>query len=159
MQHQLIPAHRTTQCIKDLFDCSVAEASLFGWSQELAEKTQASYESIQESVAASPVINNDETGVNCEKKNYWFHSASTPLATYMTVHSKRGQEAMDAAGILPEYRGTAVHDMWASYFRYPARHGVCNAHVIRELTFAFEEFHQPWAGKLKKLLCRIHSLT
>ena len=159
MQHQLIPADRTTQCMKDLFDCTISEGSLFRWNQELADKTVASYDTIKECITASSVIHNDETGVNCEKTNYWFHSASTPLATYLTVHSKRGKEAMDAAGILPGFRGTTVHDMWASYFRYPSRHAVCNAHVIRELTFALEEFHQRWAGKLKKLLCRIHTLV
>jgi transposase len=159
MQYQLIPADRTTQCMKDLFDCSISEGSLFQWSRELAEETNSSYEAIKGCVAASSVINNDETGVNCEKKNYWFHIASTPLATYLTVHSKRGKEAMDAAGILPAFRGTTVHDMWASYFLYPSRHGLCNAHVIRELTFALEAFHQRWAGKLKRLLCRVHTLV
>lgn len=157
--YQLIPAARTIQFAKDIFGCSISEGSLFTWSQELADKLLPSYEAIQKTVAVSPVINNDETGVNCEKKNYWFHIASTPLATYLTVHPKRGKEAMDAAGILPEFGGTTVHDMWASYFRYPARHAVCNAHVIRELTFALEEFNQPWAGKLKKLLCHIHTLV
>lgn len=159
MQHQLIPAERTTQFMKDVFDCSLSEGSLFRWSQELADKTAGSYDAIKECVAASDVIHNDETGVNCEKKNYWFHIAATSLATYLTVHAKRGKEAMDAAGVLPEYRGTIVHDMWASYFRYSSRHAVCNAHVIRELTFALEEFKQRWAGKLKKLLCRIHTLV
>lgn len=159
MQHQLIPADRTTQLMKDVFDCSLSEGSLFRWSTELADKTAASYDTIKRCVAASPVINNDETGVNCDKTNYWFHIASTSLATYLTVHSKRGKEAIDAAGILPDFRGTTVHDMWASYFRYPSRHAICNAHVIRELIFALEEFHQRWAGKLKRLLCRIHTLV
>ncbi len=159
MQHQLIPSERTTQCMKDLFDCSISEGSLFRWSQELSDTTDISYDAIKECVATSPVIHNDETGVNCENKNYWFHIATTSFATYLTVHPKRGKEAMDAAGILPRFRGTTVHDMWASYFRYESRHAVCNAHVLRELTFALEEFKQRWAGKLKKQLCRIHTLV
>lgn len=159
MQHQLIPADRTTQFMKDIFGCSISEGSLFRWSQELAKKTAASYDAIKECVIASDVINNDETGVNCDKTNYWLHIASTPLATYLTVHSKRGKEAMDAAGILPVFRGISIHDMWSSYFRYSCGHGVCNAHVIRELTFSLEEFKQRWAGNLKKLLCRIHTLV
>ena len=157
--YQLIPSGRTIQFVKDIFGCSIAEGSLFTWNQELADKTRTSYSAIQKTVAGSPVINNDETGVNCEKKNYWFHIASIPLATYFTVHPKRGKEAMDAAGILPGFTGTTVHDMWASYFQYPARHGVCNAHVFRELTFALEEFKQRWAGNLRKQLCRIHTLV
>ena len=157
--YQLIPSGRTIQFFKDIFGCSISEGSLFTWNQELADKTRTSFDTIQETVAVSPVVNNDETGVNCEKKNYWFHITSTPLLTYLIVHPKRGKEAMDAAGILPKFTGTSVHDMWASYFRYPARHGVCNAHVLRELTFALEEFNQRWAGKLKKLLCHLHTLV
>jgi len=41
------------------------------------------------------------------------HSASTRLLTLFTVHRRRGVEAMDAAGVLPGFTGTAVHDRWA----------------------------------------------
>jgi transposase len=33
------------------------------------------------------------------------------------VHARRGSEAMDDAGILPKFKGTAVHDAWAAYLR------------------------------------------
>ncbi|MDD2601239.1 MAG: transposase, partial [Kiritimatiellae bacterium] len=52
---------------------------------------------------------------------------------------RRGREAMDAAGILAYYRGCAVHDFWKSYFDYDCNHGLCNIHLIRELTFLWEE--------------------
>lgn len=42
---------------------------------------------------------------------------------------------MDAAGVLPRFTGTAVHDAWAPYDTYTnATHALCGAHVLRELT-------------------------
>jgi len=36
---------------------------------------------------------------------------------------------MDDAGVLPGFRGVAVHDGWAPYWRYDqATHALCNAH-------------------------------
>jgi hypothetical protein len=39
--------------------------------------------------------------MRCEKKLHWVHVASSQMATFYTLHTKRGQEAMDAADILP----------------------------------------------------------
>ncbi len=57
----------------------------------------------------------------------------------------RGAEAMDAAGILSEYRGRAVHDFWKSYLNYDCDHALCNGHLLHELTFLWEEQSQKWA--------------
>ena len=41
---------------------------------------------------------------------------------------------MDAAGVLPAFRGTAVHDAWAPYDTYTtAGHALCAAHLLCEL--------------------------
>jgi len=41
---------------------------------------------------------------------------------------------MDAAGVLAEFKGVAVHDGWRSYRGYKQiSHGLCNAHHLREL--------------------------
>ena len=41
---------------------------------------------------------------------------------------------MDSSGILPKYKGIAVHDCWASYWKYAdVVHAVCCAHLLREL--------------------------
>ena len=40
----------------------------------------------------------------------------------------------DAPSLIPHYRGWAVHDCWASYFRYnQCRHAICGAHLLRDL--------------------------
>jgi transposase len=80
------------------------------------------------------------------------HVASTAQLTHYAIQGKHGHEATDAIGILPGYRGTSVHDAWASYRTYSqCRHALCNVHHLRELTFLEEAYHQAWAKELKAL--------
>ena len=102
---------------------------------------------------AAQVLHFDETGMRCEKKLRWVHVASSQLATLYTIHAKRGQEAMDEAGILPRFQGVGIHDHWFPYFAYEQiTHGLCNAHHLRELTFIHEQEKEDWAKQMKELL-------
>ena len=75
----------------------------------------------------------------------WIHSASTETLTLLSVHRKRGVEAMLDAGVLGGFRGVAVHDGWAPYRQFiEALHALCGAHHLREL-IAAEEQGQAWA--------------
>ena len=76
----------------------------------------------------------DETGFRVAGKLAWVHSASSGKFALITVHPKRGRQAMDAAGVLPLFGGIAVHDAWAPYDTYSrVTHALCNAHALREL--------------------------
>ena len=46
---------------------------------------------------------------------------------------------------LPDFKGRAVHDFWVPYLRYDCDHAFCNAHLLRELVFLWEEHAQAWA--------------
>ena len=63
---------------------------------------------------------------------------------------------MDDIGILPEFDGTLIHDHWKSYYHYALRHGLCNAHHLRELRFVFENHTIKWANKVSSLLIEIN---
>jgi len=101
-----------------------------------------------EKLIYSEVVNFDETGINIGGKLHWLHNASTPLLTSYFVHKKRGSEAFNDMGILPLFKGKAVHDHWSAYLKYDCDHTLCNAHHLRELTFVYEHHNQLWAKKM-----------
>ena len=107
---------------------------------------------IREKLISSPVINCDETGMKVEGKRYWLHVVSNEKYTCYLAHQKRGSEATDAMGILPEYKGVAVHDGWKSYYNYECDHALCNAHLQRELTGIEENYKQQWSKEMNELL-------
>jgi transposase len=153
MEQQMLSSSRTVEAIYDLYNWRIGEGSLFNWIAEAAEHIAPSYEAIKEYAIASDVLHMDETAVNRSKNRKWLHVACTPEATYLAFSVGRGCEAMNEIGIIPNFTGRAIHDMYASYFTYTTfEHGVCNAHIIRELTLAFEEYNQAWAENLIQLL-------
>ena len=89
-------------------------------------------------------------------KLHWLPVASTESLTSDEVHAKRGQEAMDDAGILGEFKGRAVHDHWKPSFKYDdCDHALCNAPHLRELRFIEKQYHQSWAKEMAELLLEI----
>src|SRR5574340_866657 len=122
-QVQLLPGERTTAVLADLFGCPVAEATVekavATCHTHLAEVEAA----IKAGIGQAAVVHFDETGQTIAGQTQWLHAASTPRLTFYAPHPKRGQEALDAIGILPTFRGRAVHDGWASYWQYrPCAH-------------------------------------
>ena len=95
----------------------------------------------------------DETSLRVNKKNQWIHVCSGGEITLKVLHEKRGQEAMQQIGVIPRYGGVIIHDCWASYLAYEhCGHGLCGAHLLRELTFIIEANAYPWAKNMKRLL-------
>lgn len=152
MQSQLLPSERTKELLYELFGCSVSEGTLFNWNKEIHAKLEEPEQKILELLLQSSTINADETGIFCVGKLDWLHVASTSRLTYYHIHAKRGSQAMD---MFSTYKGTLVHDFWKSYFHFCCDHGLCNSHLIRELIFIDETFHQQWAQDLIRLLLRI----
>ena len=120
-QYQLLPFQRTEEIFYDLFGHVLSEGTLVNANAECFEKLQEVDEIIKEGIRRSDVARFDETGVRVEAQTQWLHSASTSELTSYGVHEKRGTEAMDALGILPQFEGTAVHDPWTPYFQYEGK--------------------------------------
>lgn len=64
----------------------------------------------------------DEAGVRATGSLHWLHTVSTRRLTWYFAHKRRGREAMNAADILPDFRGRAVHDFRDSYLKYDCNH-------------------------------------
>jgi transposase len=154
-QH-FVPVERTAQIIEDLVGHRVAEATLMKAQQECVAAIAPATAAIKDQLRDASVAHFDESGVRVAGKLQWLHVASTERLTDYTVHAKRGQAAMEAAGILPGFTGRGMHDHWKSYFAYTdCTHALCNAHHLRELKFIHEQYGQAWAETLAKLLVEI----
>lgn len=150
--HQFLPYARAAEVFTDVFKHPVSPGTLVNFNQECFTALAPHDEAVKAKIIAAEVANLDETGVNINGQLHWLHVAATPETTYYACHAKRGQEAMDAIGILPNFKGTAVHDHLAAYHRYECDHALCNAHHLRELTFIHEQDQQVWAKQMIDLL-------
>ena len=112
---------------------------------------------VKNKLAASDLAHADETGINIGGKRHWLHCVSNNAWTFYNPHEKRGLDAMNDMGILPEFKGILCHDHWKPYYKIGCTHALCNAHHIRELTRAYEQDDQQWAQDLKELLEKVNS--
>jgi transposase len=150
---QLVPLQRTQGIFSDLFGLRISEGTLVNMHHEVSEQLTQPEIDIKRYLMKSLVNNFDETSLVVNNKTQWLHSVSNSMATLYLIHKKRGTEAMDDMGILPNYTGIAQHDHWKCYFKYTScKHALCNAHHVRELRGIFENYQQDWANKMRLLL-------
>ena len=146
--HGMISYERLQELYKDLFGIELSQGSLVNFVTECSNRIEPVIEEIKEAIIASDVVHFDESGFRVLGSLHWLHCASTEALTYYFAHKKRGTTAMTDMGVLPYFVGTAIHDHWESYYTYMScRHGLCNAHHLRELIY-FGEHDEKWAEKL-----------
>lgn len=154
--YHFIPIARTCQVFEDFYGHAPAWAFVAEANQAVESGSAPALAEIQHQLLQAKVVHFDESGLRVAGQLHWLHSASTDLLTYFGLHQKRGQVAMQALGILPNFTGWAVHDHWASYLAFDAcDHAFCNAHPLRELQFITDQYQQPWAAALSDLLLDI----
>ncbi|BCL84571.1 hypothetical protein ccbrp13_70360 [Ktedonobacteria bacterium brp13] len=135
VQQQLLPYERACETIQDLIGPAMSVGTLKALVQRCAENLKPVEEQIKVHLRTAKVLHQDETGLYVMGKRVWMHVAATSTMTHYAIHAKRGQTAVDAIGILDGFEGISVHDGWATYWKYPCTHALCNAHHLRELTF------------------------
>ena len=157
--YELIPYKRLSELFEDIFHISISVGMLSNNNDTAGELLKEPEAKIKEKIINSEIVHFDETGCNIGGERYWMLVASTGKYTCYFPHARRGTEAMDEMGILPNFIGTAVHDHFKSYFTYNCLHALCNAHHLRELVFVYEEYDQKWAKKMIDLLLEIKKAT
>ena len=150
--YQLIPLKRTIELFRDLFNIHLSEGTIVNMTTRCADNLSGFMEIVKYKLITAKIMHNDETGINIRGILHWLHTAGNKDYTYLFPHKKRGQVAFDEIGILPEFTGVSVHDFWKPYEKYDCSHAYCNAHLIRELTFAHENLKQKWAAKMISLI-------
>ena len=150
--YQHLPYERAAEILSDWAGAPISVATLQAFVAQGAEGLEEFLEEIRSQLTRAEVAHFDETGGRVDGRLQWIHSASTDTLTLLTVHRKRGVKAMLAAGVLPDFRGVAVHDNWAPYRNFEdVLHALCGAHHLRELICA-EEQGQAWAVAMGCLL-------
>jgi transposase len=146
---QLIPEDRLAELLSDLFGVSLATATLAGFNAEAAEKLAPAQEARLAELKAAPVKHFDETGFRIGGKTWWLHVICTMFGTHYRVSAKRGD-------LLSGVSGIAMHDHWKPYFTMEGvEHGLCNAHILRELKALIEIEKEGWARQMQRLLRRL----
>jgi transposase len=141
---------RVAQTVSDLFGVPISQGSVAALTVRAARRLEGDFlTAIRTALAAAPLVHFDETGFRVAGRLHWVHSASSGKYSLLYVHPKRGRDAIDAGGVLPNFTGIAVHDAWAPYDCYPqANHALCCAHLLRELIAASElDPSATWAGQ------------
>ena len=152
--YQFIPFKRVQEMVADICGHRLSTGSLVTFNQTLHDKLAGGFgPSLKALLLKSTLLHADETAMRGQGRTNWVHVLGNSLLTSYFYHPKRGRKAMDEMGVLPNYRGTLIHDRLASYFSFDRiKHGLCNAHLLRELIFLSEEQKLDWADQLLQLL-------
>ena len=147
LQHQqFIPEDRLQETFRDLFDVSLATATLNYFSESAYKKLDNFDKAVLSNIQVAPVKHLDETGFRVTGRTQWLHVASTAHLTYYHISKKR-------KSLLEKLKGIVVHDHWKPYYQLPdVLHALCNQHHLRELKALIEYDKEPWARKMRRLL-------
>lgn len=158
--HHMMPITRTGALMGDFFGLPMSDATVLSANEEAKTRLADTVAAIGDACQAAPVAHADETGMRVAGKLHWMHFLATATLTWVGCHPNRGKKAFEAFGILTGFLGTLVHDGWKPYRELLCKHGLCNAHHLRELTYLFEEMSQAWAKRLIDLLVEVcHEVT
>ena len=156
---QFLAKARVAEIMGSVFGAPMAPGTVASMATRLAAGLGEFVEQVRAEIAAARVAGFDETGFRVEGALAWVHSAHTDQYSLLTVHPRRGREAMDAAGVLPAFAGVAVHDAWAPYDTYTnATHALCCAHLLRELIAVTETGTEGPGGSIVQAEAAIDAL-
>ncbi|HVI35139.1 MAG TPA: IS66 family transposase [Gaiellales bacterium] len=131
---QHLPIERTAGLLAEVFGTPMSPGTVAAWTARAAGGLVPFSAAAVAALTEAELVHVDETGLRVAGRLHWLHVASSARFTALFCHRKRGKEAIDAAGVLPAFTGTLVHDAFAPYARYrSATHALCNAHLLREL--------------------------
>ena len=155
-----LPFKKISHLFEDLFGHRVNESVHHQALSSAYRGLEATEDEIKKELIASGVAHFDETGLRVAGRLHWLHVASTGQATHLFVHQKRGREALTSAdSVLKAFPNWAVHDSYGSYFTsWPCQHSLCGAHLLRELTDAYETGSR-WAKHMHRFLMALYRMT
>jgi transposase len=155
---QHIPTRRVAETLADLYGLSISTGAIDSIYSEASKRLRGFITALVACLRTLPVLHADETTDRIGTKNCWMHVVSTGLFTLIHASVTRGGDAIDEAGVLRGYRGVIVHDRLAMYWKLKAKHGLCAAHLLRDLAdVAIGVTQTAWAAGLAGLLVEINA--
>jgi transposase len=152
-----IPFKKIEQLLEDLYGSSFNQSTALSANKACYEALAGIEATIKAKILGSEVVHFDETGLRVAGKLHWAHVAATDDYTHLFVHTQRGKGALlSNDSIIKDFTGWAIHDCWRSYFNVTAaQHGLCNAHILRELE-ALRQQGTVWAEPMDALLRQMY---
>lgn len=154
--YQIIPYKRLTELIEVIYGHKISQGSISNFNKEASFKLSTFIHGVKQKLRGEKaIVHADETGCMVSKQLSWVHVYSNEMVTLLEGSSYRGKKAMDEINILPQMKGTVIHDRWSSYFQYEdVRHGLCNAHLLRNIKAVQENSNMGWLEEIKQVLLR-----
>jgi len=158
-KYQLIPSERLEEMMSDLFKTSVSEGTIDNFGRYAEDALNEFKDKFEGHVSEMKIGNVDETPTKVSGKQGYFHVLSNEAFSFLYFNFTRGMSAVNTLGFLSRFKGTLVHDCFSMYFNYGKDHAVCNAHLLRELTFIEEKYNYIWAHQVKRFLLDLNDLV
>jgi transposase len=99
-QNHHVPLARTREFLENLYGHAPSEAVILATCQELEKETTPVHEAAKDYLMHTvEPVHCDETGLRVVGKLHWVHVTSTKQVTYLELHAKRGQAALDAINL------------------------------------------------------------
>ena len=148
---------KISQLIEDLYGYNLNESTCISNNVLVYEYLEKTEEQIKDALIESPVVHFDETGIRVENNGNWLHTACNAAFTVLFVSLYRGVKAHEQINsVLFQYSGWAVHDCYATYFKFKnCCHGLCGAHLLRELTAQIDD-DKEWAQEIHAMLLDLY---
>jgi len=108
----------------------------------------------------SAPVHCDETTSRADKENLWVFTVTTLVFTFLGVVAGRSFKRMQELGWDELLKGhKIVHDMYRAYFLLEvALHGLCNAHLLRDLRAVLDFDKQFWGMQLALVLTKMNQM-
>ena len=158
LARQHVPVQRSAEAMADLFGVKISTGTVDAIYNDASRRLGGFIAALVGLLRNLPVLHADETTDRIGTVNCWMHVVSTGLYTLIHASATRGAKAIAEAGVLVGYRGVIVHDRLALYWTLKkARHGVCAAHLLRDLaSVAAVATQTAWAAGLAALLVEVN---
>lgn len=125
---------RICEMVKEHLGRIISEGTVVSVLHEFGARCEDILDSIRNYLKDAKVKGADETGLRTDGCLYWLHTVCNEKATYLYADRKRGYDAIEREGILPNSTGILIHDCFSPYFRMEnIQHGICLQHIQREL--------------------------